>query len=332
MGGNEELQEGDVSFLEQTEIDSILGLQKSRDEEKAGLHLLLESSKVGFQRLPGLEATYERFVRLASSSLRHFSAENVEINFDNLNPTRFGDYLNSVALPAMVAIFKAEEWEGFGLVNVSSQLIYSLMDVLLGGRRSAQVRVEGRAYSVIEINIIERLISVILENLAIAFGPFSAVNFHYERMETNPRFASVALPTNATTVARFHVDIEDRTGSFEIVLPYSTLEPIRPQLSQLFMGENFGDDTNWSRHFTHVLKRSNIEIEAVLHEKNFAMDEVMQWQLGSVIDFDVPLDQLVTIRSAKTSIYQGLMGEKEGHMAIKLLRRLDNASADEDMK
>ncbi|MCH9844440.1 MAG: flagellar motor switch protein FliM [Alphaproteobacteria bacterium] len=329
MGGNEEVEEGDVSFLEQGEIDSILGLQQAEGEEKSGLHLLLESSKVGFQRLPGLEATYERFVRLASSSLRHFSAENVEINFDNLNPTRFGAYLNSVALPAMVAIFKAEEWEGFGLINVSSQLIYSVMDVLLGGRRSSQVRVEGRAYSVIEINIIERLISVILENLAIAFGPFSAVNFHYERMETNPRFASVALPTNATTVARFHVDIEDRTGSFEIVIPYSTLEPIRPQLSQLFMGENFGDDTNWSRHFTNVLKYSNVEIEAVLHERNFSMNDIMTWGIGSVIDFDVPADQLVTIRSGKTKIYRGMMGEKDGHVAVKLMRRLESNSGEE---
>ncbi len=329
MGGNEDLNEGDVSFLEQGEIDSILGLQKSQGEQKSGLHLLLESSKVGFQRLPGLEATYERFVRLASSSLRHFSAENVEINFDHLVPTRFGDYLNSVALPAMVAIFKAEEWEGFGLINVSSQLIYSVMDVLLGGRRSTQVRVEGRAYSVIEINIIERLISIILENLAIAFGPFSAVNFHYERMETNPRFASVALPTNATTVARFNVDIEDRTGSFEIVLPYSTLEPIRQQLSQLFMGENFGDDTNWSRHFTNVLKHSNIEIEAVLHERSFSMDEIMTWDIGSVIDFDVPADQLVTIRSGRVQVYKGVMGEKNGHVAIKLLRRTESKIGDD---
>ncbi len=327
MGGNEDLE--DASFLEQTEIDSILGIQKVDDEDKVGLALLLESSKVGFQRLPGLEATYERFVRLVTSSLRHFSAENVEINFDTLNPLRFGDYLNSVPLPAMVAIFKAEEWEGFGIITVSSQLIYSLLDVLLGGRRSSQIRVEGRAYSVIEINIVERLISVILENLAIAFGPFSAVNFQYERMETNPRFASVALPTNATTVARFHVDIEDRTGSFEIVLPYSTLEPIRSQLSQLFMGENFGDDTNWSRHFTGVIKGSHIEIEAVLHEMEVSMDEVVNWEVGSIIDLEIPPDKLVIVRSAKTAIYEGLIGEIKGHVAVKLVSQVEEKIEDE---
>ena len=328
MGGRDHLEDRS-SFLEQTEIDSILGIETADVEDKTGLALLLESSKVGLQRLPGLEATYERFVRLATSSLRHFSAENVEINFDVQHPLRFGDYLNSVPLPAMVAIFKAEEWEGYGLVTVSSQLIYSMLDVLLGGRRSPQIRVEGRAYSVIEINIVERLISMILENLAIAFGPFSAVNFHYERMETNPRFASVALPTNTTTLARFYVDIEDRTGQFEIVLPYSTLEPIRPQLSQLFMGENFGDDTNWSRHFTGVIKNSSVEIEAVFDEKEVPMDDVMSWEVGSIIEFEKKIDDMATVRSSKEPIYRGIMGEKEGHVAIKIVSQIENKAEEE---
>ena len=36
-------------------------------------------------------------------------------------------------LPAMLAVFKAEEWDNFGLMTVDSSMIYSIVDVLLGG-------------------------------------------------------------------------------------------------------------------------------------------------------------------------------------------------------
>ena len=38
-------------------------------------------------------------------------------------------------MPAMLSVFKAEEWDNFGLMVVDPGLIYSIVDVLLGGRR-----------------------------------------------------------------------------------------------------------------------------------------------------------------------------------------------------
>ena len=44
----------------------------------------------------------------------------------------------------MLGVFKAEEWDNFGLLTVDSSLIYSIVDVLLGGRRgTSTMRVEG---------------------------------------------------------------------------------------------------------------------------------------------------------------------------------------------
>jgi flagellar motor switch protein FliM len=69
---------------------------------------------------------------------------------------RFGDYLNSIPLPCVLSVFKAEEWENFGLFTVDSSLIYSIIDVLLGGRRGqASLRIEGRPYTTIETNLVE---------------------------------------------------------------------------------------------------------------------------------------------------------------------------------
>ena len=99
------------------------------------MQAILNSALVSYERLPMLEVVFDRLVRLMSTSLRNFTSDNVEVSLDSIASIRFGDYLNSIPLPAMISVFKAEEWDNHGLITVDSGLIYSIVDVLLGGRR-----------------------------------------------------------------------------------------------------------------------------------------------------------------------------------------------------
>ena len=122
-------------------------------------------------------------MRLLTTSLRNFTSDNVEVSLDSITSTRFGDYLNSVPLPAMLGVFKAEQWDNYGLLTVDSALIYSIVDVLLGGRRgTAAMRIEGRPYTTIERNLVERLVTVVLADMNAAFEPLSKVLFKFERL------------------------------------------------------------------------------------------------------------------------------------------------------
>ncbi|HCQ71323.1 MAG TPA: flagellar motor switch protein FliM, partial [Rhodospirillaceae bacterium] len=66
-----------------------------------------------------------RLVRLMSTTLRNLTSDNVEVSLDQVSTVRFGDYMNSIPLPAMLSVFKAEEWDNNGLLTTDSALIYS---------------------------------------------------------------------------------------------------------------------------------------------------------------------------------------------------------------
>ena len=122
--------------LNQDEIDSLLGFnEEDGDTGKSGIRAIINSALVSYERLPMLEIVFDRLVRMLSTSLRNFTSDNVEVSLDNITSLRFGDYLNSIPLPAMLGVFKAEEWDNYGLLTIDSALIYSIVDVLLGGRR-----------------------------------------------------------------------------------------------------------------------------------------------------------------------------------------------------
>ncbi len=243
---------GGERVLSQEEIDNLLGFTVGEVnlDDNSGIRAIINSAMVSYERLPMLEIVFDRLVRLMTTSLRNFTSDNVEVSLDRITSVRFGDYMNSIPLPAVLSVFKAEEWENFGLATVDSSLIYSIVDVLLGGRRGqTSLRIEGRPYTTIETNLVKRLVEVVLADAEQAFRPLSPVTFSIDRLETNPRFAAISRPANAAILVRLRIDMEDRGGNIELLLPYATIEPIRPVLLQMFMGEKFGRDPIWEGHF-----------------------------------------------------------------------------------
>ena len=104
--------------LNQAEIDSLLGFDAdpAGDEARTGMQKIISSGLVSYERLPMLEIVFDRLVRIMSTSLRNFTSDNVEVGIDNMVSLRFGDYLNAVQLPAMLAVFKADEWDNYGIM------------------------------------------------------------------------------------------------------------------------------------------------------------------------------------------------------------------------
>ena len=317
---------GTARVLNQDEIDSLLGFSEgaASEGEKSGIEAIIDSGMVSYERLPMLEVVFDRLVRMLSTSLRNFTSDNVEVSLDNISSIRFGDYLNSIPLPAMLAVFKAEEWDNFGLITVDSSMIYSIVDVLLGGRRgTAVMRIEGRPYTTIERNLVERMIAVVLADLSAAFDPLSSVTFRFDRLETNPRFATIARPANAAVVARLRVDMEDRGGRLELMLPYATLEPVRELLLQMFMGEKFGRDSIWENHLATELWYTGAQLEAVLDNTEISLNEVLNWEVGSRLDLMATPNSLVELRCGEVRLFRGMMGRKGEKIAVRIEEKLE---------
>src|SRR6266403_2216814 len=282
--------------LSQEEIDNLLGFSVGdvNIDENSGIRAIIDSAMVSYERLPMLEIVFDRLVRLMTTSLRNFTSDNVEVSLDRITSVRFGDYLNSIPLPAILAVFKAEEWDNFGLITTSSSLIYSIIDVLLGGRRGqSTLRVEGRPYTTIESNLVKRMIEVVLADAELAFKPLSPVKFNIDRLETNPRFAAISRPANAAILVRLRIDMEDRGGTVELLLPYATIEPIREVLLQMFMGEKFGRDPIWEGHLATEIGQAEISVSAVLYEAKLPLKQLMSLQLGDTLALEIKADSNV---------------------------------------
>lgn len=312
-------------ILSQDEIDNMLGfhLDEAVFGDQAGIRAIINSAMVTYERLPMLEIIFDRLVRLLTTSLRNFTSDNVEVSFDGIKSIRFGDYINSIPLPAVLGVFKAEEWDNFGMMTVESHLIYCIVDVLLGGRKAiSSQRIDGRPYTTIEMSLTRRLQEVILDDMMAAFAPITNVKFAIDRLETNPRFAAITRPANACFLVRLRLDMEDRGGIIEILVPYATIEPIRNRLMQMFMGEKLGRDPIWEGHFATQLWDTESELDAVLHEGYFPLKQLMDLKVGDTLMLDMGPSDTIQIKCGEIALTEAQMGRSDQNVAVRVVKHI----------
>lgn len=313
--------------LDQSEIDNILGnvFEKSHTREESGIERIIKAGFVSYERMPMLENAFDRLIRLLSATLRAFTNDSVDITLESIKSLRFGDYMESVPSSSSFGVFKAEQWKNLGLIIVDSALSYSIIDLLMGGQRGSGTKIiENRAHTPIERSLIEKLITITLADLSTAFEPVCKIDFTFDRLEMSSSFAVIARPSNATVAARFHIDMEDRSGNMDIVIPYATLEPVREKLTQQFMGENYGSDSIWGEHLLGEIIETNVTVSAILNEKEFPLRDILSLEKGSTLIFphQEGTPYKVRLQCDDTPMFEGTLGKINDRLSVKIGARL----------
>jgi flagellar motor switch protein FliM len=142
------------------------------------------------------------------------------------------------------------------------------------------------------------------------------------RLETNPRFAAIARPANAAILVRLHIDMEDRGGAFEFLLPYATVEPIREVLLQGFMGEKFGRDATWEGHLATEIWSAELELSVMLYERQLPLRRIMELDVCDTLILDMEPDELVELRCGDVVLTEARMGRSGEQVAVQVARDL----------
>ena len=169
----------------------------------------------------------------------------------------------------------------------------------------------------------KRVIEVILDDTHKAFEPLTPVHFKIERLETNPRFAAISRPANAAILIELRIEMDDRGGKIEILLPYATIEPIREQLLQMYMGEKFGRDPIWEGHLATEIYAADVEVTAVLHEMDLPLSRVLNLQPGETVMFDRTPSDPVRLRCGDVELTDAVMGHIGNNVSVRIARPLN---------
>jgi flagellar motor switch protein FliM len=117
---------------------------------------------------------------------------------------------------------------------------------------------------------------------------------------------------------RLHLEMDERGGIIELLLPYSTIEPIRELLLQNFMGEKFGRDSIWEHHLAEQLWVTDFSLELKMPQMTEVLKNVLSWQVGTQIVFNCGPTDSLPIHCYDNRLFTGKIGQKSGCIAVRV--------------
>ena len=236
--------------------------------------------------MPTLDIINDRFAKIHRIWLSGALRRMLDINVCQAEMIKFGEFIRTLPVPTSLHILKMEPLRGHVLFMIESRLIFNLVDCFFGGTGKGSYKIEGRDFTSIEYRVINKVVKQVLQDLDQAWQPISAVSFGFVRSEVNPQFATIIPPTDVVIVVRFELEMDRMMGRMALVLPYSTIEPIRSKLYASFQSDQLEVDAEWIVRLRKLLHDVPVELSVELGSTFLKGEELMNMEIGDIIMLD----------------------------------------------
>lgn len=318
---------GDI--LSQNEIDDLLNalntgeidvqeIGETSDEKKVRSHDFRKPNKFAKDHLRTLEIIHENYARLMTNFLSGYLRALVHIEVISVEELTYYEFSNSISNPAILGMIDFDPLPGELVMEVAPNIVFSLIDRILGGRGSSSQR--SREYTEIEIAIIERLIIQLINLMREPWENVVTVKPKLDKIETNAQFAQIVSPNEMIALATLSCRVGEVEGMINICIPYPALEPVITKLSTKFwfsIKEKEATEEN-KVALEQKIQNTLIPLKVILGKAGLTVGEVAEIQEGDVIQLDSPINNDLQVYVGDIFKFKARPGVKKNRISIKI--------------
>lgn len=322
-----------ADLLSQDEIDALLhGVDSGGvdTEAEGGVDGVAHSFDFSRQdrivrgRMPTLEMINERFARNFQSSFFNMLRQTAEISVGNVQMMKYSEYMHSLFVPSSLNLVNMSPLRGKALCVIDPGLVSIAVDNFFGGT-GRHARIEGREFSPTEFRVIQMILKHAIRDLKAAWTPVLSLKLELTGKEVSPQFPEIASPNEVVVVSSFHIGLDGGDGIFHIVMPYSTLEPIRELLDAGVQSEHSTQDDHLSVALREEIKAADVTLSCALANANLRLGDLLRLKEGDIIPIHSP--EKITVFAEDIPVCRATYGVHKGSKAIKIqefIKRPDN--------
>ncbi len=320
--------------LSQSEVDALLaavsegeietsesGGGSPKDDRVVVVYDLTSQDRIIRGRLPQLDVIYEKFMRSFRVSLSSALRKIASLNHASTDFLKFGEFINTLPMPTCMSVLRFSTLRGSALFVIESKLAYALVDSFFGGDDRPYSKVEGKDFTPIEISIIRKVVDLAIDDLEAAWESIHPIECSFVRTEVNPQFVGIVPPTDVVIASAFDVELENANGTITLVIPYSTIEPIKQKLSTGFQVESDQTDKKlWTSIIKDQLMDTELNVKVNLGHSEISLKELMALKEGDVIPLDQDANGEFDILVQEVRKFKGLYGVYHGSVAMQITK------------
>jgi len=281
---------------------------------------LVQSKGQATMRLANFDILLDGFARNLSFSLSNRLQRAVSVLRESISSMEYETLIHECSNHELYGILSLDPLKKNGLLIFDSSISFAQVEIMLGGVAEHSGDLPQRGMTTIETNILKEVIRESCLELNKAFSPIEALESDLVRVESNPRLVTIVPADTEMMVAAFRVKINEISGLLRLVIPYSSLDPIREKLKSE-LGAS-GPGGQWRSHLAHEVEDMDVAVSAQLAQITLNVREILDLRVGDILQLDCSVDQPVSVMVEGKGKFSGLAGLRDGKKAVRVLERL----------
>lgn len=319
-----------MSMLSQEEIDALVnqlaapepGLPADvRKIKSFDFRFNKRMDKFSTNQLQTLRTLHDNFTRLLNNSLSVYLRTRVEASIVAIDQINYGDFIASIGLPSILSIFSMEPLPGSGIVQVDLNLVFSIIDRLLGGPGWYPQKL--RDLTDIERTLMQRFMARMLNSYRESWNYLLTLSLKIEALDSNPQFIPRIIPLDQiVALVTCELKVGDMTGLMNFCLPYQVLQQLGTQLSDFQWSPSVVSGRGMTQEditqLTRNVERAPVAVKVELGKTVVSLRDLIALQPGDLVLFDKPVGEPLAVCVNDREKFKVFPGVNRDRLAVRV--------------
>lgn len=199
------------------------------------------------------------------------------------------DTMERIPIPSMLGIAKIPGLDTAAMINLSSELVFHLVDLRMGGDPAISPVPTTRSLTAIDMELCEDFlagaIDCFIHAMQETMGAPVARKLALSFLEQNVTQVSIAPPSADVMTIGVNLDIGEaaRNANFELIIPLSVLDSMQSLRKPVETVEQDSGGGIWQDHMYQAVMNCPITVTAIMHRAQKTMGQIEDWRVGDVI-------------------------------------------------
>jgi flagellar motor switch protein FliM len=319
-----------MSMLSQEEIDALVnqlaapepGLPADvRKIKSFDFRFNKRMDKFSTNQLQTLRTLHDNFTRLLNNSLSVYLRTRVEASIVAIDQINYGDFIASIGLPSILSIFSMDPLPGSGIVQVDLNLVFSIIDRLLGGPGWFPQKL--RDLTDIERTLMQRFMARMLNSYRESWNYLLTLSLKIEALDSNPQFIPRIIPLDQiVALVTCELKVGDMTGLMNFCLPYQVLQQLGTQLSDFQWSPSVVSGRGMTQEdisqLTRNVERAPVDVKVELGKTVVSLRDLIALQPGDLVLFDKPVGEPLAVCVNDREKFKVFPGVNRDRLAVRV--------------
>jgi len=283
--------------LSQQEIDDVFkDLQQQMREAAVGPKAtpfdFRRLDRIPKSQLKAIRVLHDNFARTLASSLSAYLRAYVTLSLVSVEQLAYAEFLDGLSTPTCLVCLALHPYEGSAVLEVSPNLVFSMLEILLGGKGKSATKI-AREITDIEERLLDGFLRIALHDLVEAWSSVAPIEFTVQSLETEPQFAQIVDPGEAFVAVAMEMRIAETMGMMNLAIPSLTIKMMRSRFEHQGTLRRGGASEPDQARMLRLAGPAQLRLDARLQGSTLLLEDLIELQEGDVLPFDYPVDRPV---------------------------------------